>query len=46
MSKPEIASNSEKTRSLNSLLHITEKELAQLNAQFDDAYLQLIEFEG
>jgi ATP-binding cassette subfamily F protein 3 len=46
MSKPEIASNSEKVRSLNSLLQITEKELAQLNSQFDDAYLQLIEFEG
>ncbi|MEO8147772.1 MAG: ATP-binding cassette domain-containing protein, partial [Bacteroidia bacterium] len=46
MSKPEVISDGEKIKALNNLFQRVEKELAVINTQFDEAYLQLIEMEG
>ena len=46
MSKPEVISDGEKIKALNNLFQRVEKELASLNSQFEDAYLQLMEMEG
>jgi ATP-binding cassette subfamily F protein 3 len=46
MAKPDVVANVEKTKSLHSLLVKMDTELEELNQQFDEVYLQLLELEG